>query len=51
MAGPSGSQAVESVGRVGELAMTFARRGRETVLTDSYSRSPWHLFPDRKSVV
>lgn len=45
VASQSGSQAVESVGRVGELTMTFARRGRETVLTDSYSRSPWHCVP------
>lgn len=35
----------EAVGRIGELAMTFARRGPQTVLTESYSRSPWHCFP------
>lgn len=35
----------DAVGRVGELAMTFARRGRQTVLAESYSRSPWHCFP------
>jgi urease accessory protein len=35
----------EAVGRIGELAMTFARRGPQTVLAESYSRSPWHCFP------
>jgi len=36
---------VSSVGRVGELAFTYVRRGRETLLQDSLSRSPWHLLP------
>jgi len=35
----------ESVGKIGELHLEYARRGGTTVLTHSYSCSPWHCFP------
>lgn len=33
------------VGRIGVLDLGYVRRGRETILSRCYSRSPWHLFP------
>lgn len=36
---------LRAVGRVGELALTYARHGRETVLAHSRCSSPWHLSP------
>jgi urease accessory protein len=36
---------VELIGRVGDLTLAYERRGAQTVLARSYSRSPWHLFP------
>ncbi len=35
----------ELVGRVGDLTIAYERRGVQTVLARSYSRSPWHFFP------
>jgi len=39
------SRQIESIGRVGELVLDYSRHGRETVLSEFQSRSPWHLFP------
>jgi urease accessory protein len=39
------SDETESVGRVGELLLDYVRRGDQTILTRSYSTSPWHLTP------
>lgn len=39
------SRQIESIGRVGELVLDYSRRGRDTVLSEFHSRSPWHLFP------
>src|SRR5207249_1615473 len=37
------SRQIESIGRVGELVLDYSRQGRETVLSEFQSRSPWHL--------
>ncbi|MDH4080665.1 MAG: urease accessory protein UreD [Nitrospira sp.] len=35
----------ESVGRVGELRLEYAKRDHQTVITRSYCTTPWHLLP------
>lgn len=35
----------ESVGRVGELRLEYAKRDHRTVITRSYCTTPWHLLP------
>lgn len=35
----------ESVGRVGELRIEYAKRDHQTVITRSYCTTPWHLLP------
>ena len=36
---------VRNVGRVGELDLHYVRRGRQTILAQFRSSSPWHLLP------
>lgn len=35
----------ESVGRVGELRLEYAKRDGRTIITRSHCTSPWHLLP------
>lgn len=35
----------ESVGRVGELRLEYAKRDQQTIITRSYCTTPWHLLP------
>jgi urease accessory protein len=35
----------ESVGRVGELSLEYAKRDHQSVITRSYCTTPWHLLP------
>jgi urease accessory protein len=35
----------ESVGRVGELRLEYAKRDHQSVITRSYCTTPWHLLP------
>jgi len=37
--------AIESVGRVGELSLDYAKRDGRTVITHSYFTTPWKLLP------
>ncbi|NGZ98643.1 MAG: hypothetical protein CV089_21430 [Nitrospira sp. WS110] len=37
--------AIESVGRVGELRLDYAKRDGRTVITHSYFTTPWKLLP------
>lgn len=36
---------IESVGRVGDLRLEYAKRGNQTVITRSHCTTPWHLLP------
>jgi urease accessory protein len=37
--------ATESVGRVGELKLNYAKRGLQTIISHSYFTTPWKLLP------
>jgi urease accessory protein len=40
-----GRFATELVGRVGELTLDYAKRGRQTIIAHSYFTTPWKLLP------
>ena len=39
------SRLSSAVGRVGKLTLEYARHGKQTVLSRSKCRTPWHLLP------
>jgi urease accessory protein len=42
---PAQSPSLAEVGRVGNLMLRYDRQDHTTILSDSRSNSPWHLFP------